>query len=54
MTLDQHIAELRAELEGCLSSKVERAQIVAELAAALAERSHQDEKSEEDSRRIAA
>ena len=53
MTRDQHIAELRAELEGCLSSKVERAQIVAELAA-LAERSRQDDKSGEEFQQIAA
>ena len=38
MTLDQHIAELRAELTGGILSKSERAQIRAELEAALAER----------------
>ena len=35
MTLDQHIAELRAELDHCLLTKSERAQIRAELEAAL-------------------
>ena len=39
MTLDQHIAELHAELRGCLLSKSERSRIAAELRAALAERS---------------
>jgi len=38
MTLDQHIAELRAELDGCILSRRERAQISTELEAALAER----------------
>ncbi len=38
MTLDQHIAELRAELDHCLLTKSERAQIRAELEAALRDR----------------
>lgn len=36
MTLHDHIAELRAELRGCILSRSERAQIEAELRAAVA------------------
>jgi len=43
MTLDQHIAELRAELAGCLFSKSERSRVAAELGAALARRSRENE-----------
>ena len=38
MTLDQHIAELRAELDHCLLTQSERGQIRAELEAALRDR----------------
>lgn len=37
MTIDQHIEELRAELKACIDDS-ERAQIEAELQAALTER----------------
>ncbi len=38
MTLDQHIAELRAELAHCILTKSERARIRAELEGALREK----------------
>lgn len=37
MTLDQHVAELRAELAHCILTKTERAAIQAELGAARVE-----------------
>ena len=37
MTIHDHIAELRAELAGCILTRAERRAIEAELAAALAE-----------------
>ena len=37
MTIHDHIAELRAELAGCILTRAERRAIETELAAALAE-----------------
>ena len=42
MSLDQHIAELRAELADCILTRAERAAMTAELEAALAERARRD------------
>lgn len=42
MDLDQHIAELRAELTDCILTKAERAAIAAELAEALAARAQRE------------
>ena len=42
ISIHEHIGELRAELRGCLD-RIEREQIVAELAAALVERDRRRE-----------
>lgn len=36
MSIYQHIEELRAEIAGCILTKAERAQVKAELTAAIA------------------
>lgn len=43
MAIHDHIAELRAELAGCILTRAERRQIEAELAAALAQAAELEE-----------
>jgi hypothetical protein len=43
ITLYDHIQELRAELDGCIMTRRERADVQAELATALAEQARLDQ-----------
>ena len=45
MSLDQHIAEFRADLAGCILTRAERAGLKAELEAALAQQARQPSRS---------